>query len=149
MCAFLHRIPLCLVTVILKYITLLNNTDTSDLEHKVENKRIWTQYFNVLLDTEANLQDKNLNVSSKHEPVGVQREGFVLIASHNRRDSDIGLHPVLPPIDLNSDVCAKRQTLLRPFHFWDIMWWSLVVSYKLFETTLSSPSSAVKQSISS
>jgi len=38
-----HRILLCLVYVIQKYITLLNSTDTSDLEHKVENKGIWAQ----------------------------------------------------------------------------------------------------------
>ena len=38
-----YRNLLCLVNVVLKYITLLSNNDTSDLEHKVENKEIWAQ----------------------------------------------------------------------------------------------------------
>ena len=60
----MHINLLCLVNVVLKYITLLNNTDTSDLEHKVENKGIWAKYFNVLLDIGPNLQVKTVNASS-------------------------------------------------------------------------------------
>jgi len=59
-----YRILFCLVNVVLKYITLLSNTDTSDLEHKVENKGIWAQYFNVLLNIEAILQIEIVNASS-------------------------------------------------------------------------------------